>query len=252
LASRKTLLPRGRNHGSKPPSNPTRLTNSYIYGAAGPIEQINNSTGTVTYLHHDQAGSTRLLTGSTGTVTGKCTYNAYGTPTCEGTATTPLGFDGQYTSADTGLIYMRARVYDPATAQFLTVDPAASVTREPYGYTSDNPLNYTDRSGLDLEEILEGGSGGIPCPWCSAARGGQEALESGFHETGHAIGWVESQLGTQELDEPVEQGAGAARSGCELLEKDGTGRAHGEIPSHPSPEWTEEDLEQVAEDLRVV
>jgi hypothetical protein len=35
------------------------------------VEQINKSTGTVTYLHHDQADSTRLLTGSTGTVTGK-------------------------------------------------------------------------------------------------------------------------------------------------------------------------------------
>jgi hypothetical protein len=78
------------------------------------FEQINNSTGAVGYLHHDQAGSTRLLTGSTGTVTGKCTFSAYGASTCEGTATTPLGFDGQYTSSDTGLIYMRARVYDPA------------------------------------------------------------------------------------------------------------------------------------------
>jgi RHS repeat-associated protein len=213
------------------------------------IEQI-SSGGTVTYLHHDQAGSTRLLTGSTGTVTGKCSYSAYGTSTCEGTTSTPLGFDAQYTSSDTGLIYMRARVYDPATAQFLTVDPASSVTREPYGYTGDDPLNDADRSGLGLEEVLEGGSGGIPCPWCSAERGAQEALESGVHEAGRAVGWVESQLGTQVVDEPAEQGAGAARSGCELLEKDGTGKVHGEIPSHPNPEWTGEDLEQVAEDLR--
>jgi hypothetical protein len=58
-------------------------TNSYIYGPGGlAVEQINTSTGTVTYLHHDQAGSTRLLTGSTGAVTGKCTYGAYGAPTC--------------------------------------------------------------------------------------------------------------------------------------------------------------------------
>jgi RHS repeat-associated protein len=114
-----------------------------------PIEQINNSTGTVSYLHHDQAGSTRLLTGSTGTVTGKCTYSPYGTPTCEGTATTPLGYDGQYTSADTGLVYMRNRVYDPATAQFLTVDPAVSITQAPYNYALDNPVNYADPSGLE-------------------------------------------------------------------------------------------------------
>ncbi len=123
-------------------------TNSYIYGPDGlPVEQI-SSGGTVTYLHHDQAGSTRLLTGSTGTVTGKCTYGAYGAPTCEGAATTPLGYDGQYTSSDTGLIYLRTRVYDPATAQFLTIDPIASLTRAPYYYAGDNPLNKADLTGL--------------------------------------------------------------------------------------------------------
>jgi RHS repeat-associated protein len=112
------------------------------------IEQINNTTGTVTYLHHDQAGSTRLLTGSTGTVTGKCSYGAYGAPTCEGGATTPLGWDAQYTSTDTGLIYMRARVYDPATAQFLTVDPLDAISGAPYNYADDNPVNDADPSGL--------------------------------------------------------------------------------------------------------
>jgi hypothetical protein len=72
----------------------TSVRRIYIYGPGGlPTEQINNSSGAVTYLHHDQSGSTRQLTGSTGTVTGKCTYGAYGTPTCEGSATTPLGFD---------------------------------------------------------------------------------------------------------------------------------------------------------------
>jgi RHS repeat-associated protein len=123
-------------------------TNSYIYGPGGlPVEQI-NSSGTVTYLHHDQAGSTRLLTGSTGTVTGKCTYSAYGTPTCEGTVTTPLGYDAQYTSTDTGLIYLRNRVYDPATAQFLSVDPLEMVTRAPYSYAEDDPVNHSDPTGL--------------------------------------------------------------------------------------------------------
>ncbi len=135
-------------------------TNSYIYGPGGqPIEQISNG-GTVTYLHHDQQGSTRLLTGSTGTVTGKCTYGAYGTPTCEGATTTPLGYDAQYTSSDTGLIYMRARVYDPATAQFLTVDPFVAVTGAPYNYAGDNPLNHADPRGLSGESIGEAPS----CP----------------------------------------------------------------------------------------
>jgi RHS repeat-associated protein len=122
-------------------------TNSYIYGPSGyPVEQI-NSKNEPFYLHHDQQGSTRLITGSTGTVGGKCTYGAYGTPTCEGTATTPIGYDGQYTNGDTGLIYLRARYYDPATAQFLTVDPALTKTHEPYVYVGDRPLAISDPSG---------------------------------------------------------------------------------------------------------
>lgn len=124
------------------------------------FEQI-SSGGTVTYLHHDQQGSTRLLTGSTGTVTGSTTFDAYGNKTgSTGTTTTPLGFDGQYTNSDTGLIYLRARTYDPATAQFLSVDPLAAITRAPYNYAGDNPVNASDPTGLiSLEEIGEGIAG---------------------------------------------------------------------------------------------
>jgi RHS repeat-associated protein len=121
----------------------------YVYGLPKTsVEQINNSTGAVLYLHHDQAGSTRLLTGSTGKTEGSYSYSAYGTPEHTGTATTPLGYDSQYTNSDTGLIYMRARVYDPATAQFLTVDPLEAITGAPYNYAMDNPLNRGDASGL--------------------------------------------------------------------------------------------------------
>lgn len=53
------------------------------------FEQINNSTETATYLHHDQAGSTRLLTNEKGEVTGTYTYTPYGaTEEHEGSATT--------------------------------------------------------------------------------------------------------------------------------------------------------------------
>jgi RHS repeat-associated protein len=131
------------------------------------FEQINNSTGTVTYLHHDQQGSIRLLTGSTVTVTVKCTYIAYGAATCEGTTTTPLGYDGQYTSTDTGLIYLRNRVYDPATAQFLTVDPLVALTGEPYSYAADSPLSYEDPSGgisvSTIVTVVVAGGANIGC-----------------------------------------------------------------------------------------
>jgi RHS repeat-associated protein len=122
---------------------------SYIYGPGGlPIERISLGN-TITYLHHDQQGSTRLLTNSSGAKEASFTYDAYGNTTgTTGTATTPFGYDAQYTSPDTGLIYMRARVYDPATAQFLTTDPMEPLTRAPYSYAHDNPLNESDPAGL--------------------------------------------------------------------------------------------------------
>jgi RHS repeat-associated protein len=126
-------------------------TNSYVYGPGDlPVEQIDHG-GNALYLHHDQQGSTRMLTGPTGTVAATMTYDAYGNLTgSTGTSTTPLGYDAQYTSSDTGLIYMRARVYDPATAQFLSTDPLAAITRTTYNYAGENPLTYNDPTGLFL------------------------------------------------------------------------------------------------------
>jgi RHS repeat-associated protein len=61
---------------------------------------------------------------------------------------------GEYTDAETGFQYLRARYYDPSTGQFLTRDPIASITQEPYSYASNNPINVTDLTGM--------------CPWCIA------------------------------------------------------------------------------------
>jgi RHS repeat-associated protein len=97
-------------------------------------------------------------------------------------------FYGQYTSTDTGLIYMRARVYDPATAQFLTVDPFVGVTRAPYNYGADNPLNNEDPTGLS--STAEGLSeGGIPCfpPFCGPPPGAAEAISHGIESAWNAV-----------------------------------------------------------------
>ena len=61
----------------------------------------------------------------------------------------PLVASGEYTDAETGFQYLRARYYDPGTGQFLTRDPIEAVTRSPYGYVGGNPLNRVDPSGLD-------------------------------------------------------------------------------------------------------
>ena len=124
-------------------------TTNYVYGPGGlPIEQI-NSGGQVTYYHHDQLGSTRALTNGSGTVVATYTYDPYGKLSgSTGTATNPFRYAGQYTDTETGLVYMRARYYDPATGSFLTRDPIEGQTQEPYGYVGGNPLNATDPLGL--------------------------------------------------------------------------------------------------------
>lgn len=112
------------------------------------LTELLTSTGTVEYLHHDEQGSTRLLTGEKGETVGAYTYGTYRNQTGHtGTATTPLGYDGQYTSPDTVLIYLRNRVYDPTTAQFLTRDPLDPITQEVYSYAQDDPLNQADPTG---------------------------------------------------------------------------------------------------------
>jgi RHS repeat-associated protein len=60
----------------------------------------------------------------------------------------PLGFASDYTDAETGFVYLRARYYDPATGQFLSRDPLVALTGGPYAYADGYPLNYADPSGL--------------------------------------------------------------------------------------------------------
>jgi RHS repeat-associated protein len=137
-------------------TNPLLLTDgstSYIYGPDDlPVEQI-SSAGTISYYHHDQLGSTRLLTSSTGTVTATYSYSPYGQLTSQtGSTDTPLRWAGQYQDASTGSYYLRARYYDPRTGQFLTRDPLVAISGAAYAYGGDDPLNATDPSG-DLPPV---------------------------------------------------------------------------------------------------
>jgi RHS repeat-associated protein len=163
-------------------------TNSYIYGPGGlPIEQI-NSEGKVFYLHHDQQGSTRMLTGSTGAKESTFTYDSYGNTTgTTGTVKTALGYDAQLTGASSGLIYLRARTYDPKTAQFLSVDPASEVSREPYAYSADNPITRGDATGLLCgAEQLGISLGGPSCKEIAhGAEEGANAVAEGIEATEH-------------------------------------------------------------------
>jgi RHS repeat-associated protein len=116
-----------------------------------------------------------MLTDEGGKASATFSYGAYGQPTgSTGSQTTPLGYAGELTNEQSGLQYLRARVYDPATGQFLTRDPIEALTRQPYPYVFDNPLNLTDPSGLEaipvpFEAAPECAAGPVAALACAGA-----------------------------------------------------------------------------------
>lgn len=121
---------------------------SYILGPNGlPIEQVTGS-GSAYFYHADQIGNTRALTDSTGIVQDTWVYDPYGTVTSStGSVANLFQFQGQYLDATTGLYYLRARYYDPVSAQFGSRDRFVSGTRQPYTYGKDSPVSASDITG---------------------------------------------------------------------------------------------------------
>jgi RHS repeat-associated protein len=120
--------------------------------------------GGQTYFYHtDAMGSIAAVTNSSGKKVCSYLYDSFGsTQACPG-LTTPYGFAGREYDAESGLYYMRARHYDPATGRFLRPDPLdltgrlltgwTSAMFQPqqlnrYSYAVNNPLVFRDPSGL--------------------------------------------------------------------------------------------------------
>ncbi|MCL4176525.1 MAG: hypothetical protein KJ072_02105, partial [Verrucomicrobia bacterium] len=68
----------------------------------------------------------------------------------------PFMFQGQYFDVETGLVYLRARFYDPASGMFLEPDPLGyedSVNH--YAGMRNNPVGVRDPSGLMGEALFD-------------------------------------------------------------------------------------------------
>ena len=129
------------------------VTNYYVYGA-GLLYQVTetaNGETTLTY-HYDYRGSTVALTDDSGAVKDRFEYSLYGTMTYRaGTDDTPFLFNGRYgvMTDPNGLLYMRARYYNPYLCRFLNPDPSGfSGGLNFYAYANGNPVSYEDPMGL--------------------------------------------------------------------------------------------------------
>ena len=109
--------------------------------------------GATQYRQFDHINSTLSLTGATGAVTDTFDYQAYGNILGHtGASTTPHRYAGEESDPESGLTYLRARYYDPATGGFLSRDPSPGditdpLSLHPYLYAAGNPVNRTDPSG---------------------------------------------------------------------------------------------------------
>ena len=120
-------------------------TNTYVYGLD--LISATDGAGGQTYFTYDGLGSTTDLTNGSATVTGTYSYDVFGTIRSQtGGGANYWQFTGEQTDADSGLQYLRARYYDPATGRFLSTDPIGAA--EPYAYVSNNPVNLVDPYGL--------------------------------------------------------------------------------------------------------
>jgi len=132
-------------------------TNAYIYGpeqSTAPAEQINLSSGAVSYLSSIPSG-VHLAFDKTGSHVTEMAYSTYGIATdttSSGGPTTPFGFEGGYTDPN-GLVFLMNRYYDPTTCQFISKDPAVAQTGQPYDYAGDDPINRSDPNGLGPTQL---------------------------------------------------------------------------------------------------
>ncbi len=105
----------------------------------------------------DGQGSTRTLTNSAGYITDTYNYTAFGELQNEtGTTENKYLYTGQQFDKSTGLYDLRARFYSPNVGRFLSQDTYAVNYGNPielnrYGYAGDNPINFSDPSGMMAE-----------------------------------------------------------------------------------------------------
>src|SRR5437667_2122161 len=116
-------------------------------GIDNKIRQKGSSTSTTYYFSQDHLGSPTALTGTTGKLVERITYDAYGNSA--GSTRTRYGLTGRERDSLTGLLYYRARFYDPQLGRFISEDPiglAGGINS--FAYVGNNPVLYRDPSGL--------------------------------------------------------------------------------------------------------
>jgi RHS repeat-associated protein len=108
------------------------------------------------YVAPDALGSVRQLVDAAGQVSLAQSYDPFGDLISQFTnfpVSQPFGYTGEQLDGSTGLLYLRARYYDPASSRFISKDvfpghPDNPPSLNGWSYAGNNPVKYTDSSGL--------------------------------------------------------------------------------------------------------
>ena len=129
------------------------VLNRYVYGGGLHIARI---AGTNTHYYHcDALGSPRKMTDEYAANIWQARYYPFGEMTVSGFADNAHGFTGKEYDSEMGLNYFCQRYYDPEIGRFMALDPQGSPASSPYAYCSNNPLIFSDPTGMkDVPQLL--------------------------------------------------------------------------------------------------